>query len=67
MAPAVRHASHPFSEVPLLHGAGALGTALAAALLSSAGLLTWRAWPSAVPVLRTIARVTVLYLGNARG
>lgn len=67
MAPATRHASHPFPEIPLLHGAGALDVVLAAALTSSAAVLTWQAWSSALPVLRTIARIAVLYLGNARG
>jgi hypothetical protein len=51
----------------LLHGAGALDIVLAAALTSSAAVLTWQAWSSALPVLRTIARIAVLYLGNARG
>jgi hypothetical protein len=45
---------------------GAL-TIAGAVLLSSAGVFAGAAWAATSPAIRTIARITLLYLGNARG
>jgi hypothetical protein len=54
-------------EARLLERVGALDLALTAALTGSAGLLAWAAWSIASPTIRTVARIAVLYLSNARG
>ena len=59
-----RHAAHGLHDIRLFHGVGPLGIAIVAASMS---LVALRAWPGAILTLRTIARIAVLYLGNARG
>jgi hypothetical protein len=54
-------------EARLLERVGAFDLALTAALTGSAALLAWGAWSFANPTLRTVARIAVLYLSNARG
>jgi hypothetical protein len=59
-----RHAAHGLHDIRLFHGAGPFGMAIVVALTSAVAL---RAWPGATLTLRTIARIAMLYLGNARG
>jgi hypothetical protein len=54
-------------EAQLLARAAALDLPFTALLTGSAGLLAWGAWSFAYPMIRTAARIAVLYLSNARG
>jgi hypothetical protein len=59
-----RHAAHGLHDIRLFHGVGPFGIVIVVALTSVVAL---SAWPGATLMLRTIARIAVLYLSNARG